>query len=301
MSNSSFSANYGSSGGCFGWGSFGSQFKTAAHQQQQQHAKDEIKVKQELDADIAQSMNELSFQERQHVQEEIHGVTSAMEEDPAQMALYLNELNHLLNAMKPGTSLERAERMNEAYVRDADFLMMFLRAQKYDTKAAAAQIVKFFDVKAQLFGNDKLVKDITIDDLDDDDKECLKNGSMQVPSNDRAGRPILLYLPGLRSFKTLQSELRARYYSFMSVLKEKSSQMLGVIFITYAVGSLSDSMNGAGFKETATLAMVSAYVLIWLPCKHQGSSNLTPHALPLLQIVRRYHFTGRGFTFVAMI
>ncbi|KAL3937455.1 MAG: hypothetical protein SGBAC_007445 [Bacillariaceae sp.] len=254
---SSFNTNYGNSGGCFGWTPFGSQFTASAASlaQQKLHQNEEINIKKELDADIAKSMNELSFQERQRAQEEIHGVSSAVDEDAEQIASCLQELDASLGSMKAGTSFEIAERMNQAYVKNKDFRMMFLRAQRYNVKEAAAQIIKFFHVKGQLFGNDKLVKDITLDDLNEDDKRCLQNGSMQLPTTDRAGRPILLYLPGLRAFKTLQSELRARYYAFMSAVKGENAQRLGVIFITYAVGSLSDSMNGAGFKETATLAM----------------------------------------------
>ncbi|CAJ1932603.1 unnamed protein product [Cylindrotheca closterium] len=275
---SSFNVDYGSSaGGCFGWTPFGSQFNAAVPVAlPKQHQKDALMVKNELDADIAKSMHELSFQERQNVQEEIHGVSSTEPEMPERIAVCLNELDAHLGSMKAGTSWELAEGMNPAYVKNKDLRMMFLRAQKYDSKEAAAQIIRFFDVKADLFGNDMLAKDITIDDLSDDDKACLQNGSMQIPSNDRAGRPILLYLPGLRAFNSLKSELRARFYSFMSVVKSENAQRLGVIFITYAVGTLRDSMNGAGFKETATLAM--AVPLHWAGI-HFCSDDLTQYIL----------------------
>eukprot|EP00526_Cylindrotheca_closterium_P026840 CAMPEP_0113629714 /NCGR_PEP_ID=MMETSP0017_2-20120614/15428_1 /TAXON_ID=2856 /ORGANISM="Cylindrotheca closterium" /LENGTH=51 /DNA_ID=CAMNT_0000540129 /DNA_START=15 /DNA_END=167 /DNA_ORIENTATION=+ /assembly_acc=CAM_ASM_000147 len=51
---------------------------------------------------------------------------------------------------------------------------MFLRGNRYDTKAAANQMLKFFETKQDLFGTEKLTKDITIEDLDEDDIACLK-------------------------------------------------------------------------------------------------------------------------------
>ena len=56
--------------------------------------------------------------------------------------------------------------------------MMFLHADCYAPKDAAKQMVHFFELKKSLFGAEKLVKVITLDDLDKDDI-CFK----QVASN----------------------------------------------------------------------------------------------------------------------
>jgi hypothetical protein len=133
---------------------------------------------------------------------------------------------------------------------------MFLRCNRYDAKASAHQLIRFFDTKLQLFGKDKLVQDITLNDLDDDDRACVQNGSRQIlPCTDSAKRPIIVDLPGLRSFKCLDNELRARFYIFMSILESQEAQIRGIVMLIYTVGRHRDSSNGIGYVENAKLGL----------------------------------------------
>eukprot|EP00980_Cylindrotheca_fusiformis_P019633 scaffold6821_cov127-Cylindrotheca_fusiformis.AAC.7 len=64
---------------------------------------------------------------------------------------------------------------------------------RYDPMRAAWQMKNFFDTKHLLFCKDKLVKETTLDDLDNGDKRSFHRGSLQVlPVRDRAGRLITL-------------------------------------------------------------------------------------------------------------
>ena len=77
---------------------------------------------------------------------------------------------------------------------------------RWDPKAAAEQFLKILEMKKHLFGMENVVKEITLDDLDEDDKENLLGGSLKIlPCTDRSGRKIILELPGLRSFKRLRN------------------------------------------------------------------------------------------------
>jgi hypothetical protein len=67
-------------------------------------------------------------------------------------------------------------------------------------------MVRFFELKKRLFGAEKLVKDITLDDLDEDDMDTLETGCVQVsPLIDMAGRPIFVVPTKLRGYKVVEN------------------------------------------------------------------------------------------------
>ena len=90
---------------------------------------------------------------------------------------------------------------------------MFLRADRYDPREAAERMIRFLDLKKELFGTQKLVKEITLDDFDEDDMETLRSGYMQVPPyKDMAGRTILVGMLKLRKMKLLPMMLKTRRF-----------------------------------------------------------------------------------------
>ena len=83
---------------------------------------------------------------------------------------------------------------------------MFLRAESFDPCNAASRMVRFFDEKCELFGADKLTKDITLEDLDPDDIITLENGFYQVlPEKDCAGRKVFCQFPKLQVTPTIKN------------------------------------------------------------------------------------------------
>jgi hypothetical protein len=235
---------------CFGWSS---PFAANVNISSNDHNNTSV---EEIDKFLATSMAELNFQERQDYQEDLHGVSSSNPEDPDQIERWLDELETHLNAIKRGSNYQAAEVLDASYVTNRDFRIMFVRGNRYKTKEAANQIISFFDMKRRLFGRDKLVKEITLNDLDDDDKESLKSGSFQVlPHEDRAGRILLLGLPGLSRNQKLENDLRARFYFFMTVLKSERAQLKGVVAVSYTAGQFKDRTQGADFIDQTKLSL----------------------------------------------
>ncbi|CAJ1932615.1 unnamed protein product [Cylindrotheca closterium] len=211
----------------------------------------------QVDEILTQAMKHLSFDELQREQEELHGITvvNATKED-GDIEGMLMALEGHLNLLKPGTKFESAELINSSYVSRREFLVMFLSGNRYDPKAAAEQLIRHFDLKFHLFGQSKLTKDITLADLDADDISSLLSGSMQfLKRNDRSNRTIVLELPGLRFYKDLRNELRARFYLFMDMMQSIEDPSRGVCFISYCVDEFQDIYNGAGFVENMRLAL----------------------------------------------
>lgn len=211
----------------------------------------------QLDSFIGQSVNQLSQEERNAALNEVHGVPDQVVEDSASMQTWLSRLDTHLNEIKRGTAYEIAETMDRFYIRSVKFRMMFLRAASHKSKVAAERMIGFFEYKYRLFGRERLAHDITINDLSRDDRECLRNGSLQVLScRDTAGRKIVVSFPALRSYKTSDNELRAVYYILMSALDSEESQKLGATFISYGVGNFPDCQLRNGAAALASMAFV---------------------------------------------
>jgi hypothetical protein len=144
--------------------------------------------------------------ERENAMDDVHGIAEVEEEDPAFVSLCLVEFEDHLTTIKQETAYALAEAMSRQYVSAKGFRMMFLRADRYAPKDAAERMVRFFELKKRLFGAEKLVKDITLDDLDEDDMDTLETGCVQVsPLVDMTGRPIFVVLPQLRGYKVVEN------------------------------------------------------------------------------------------------
>lgn len=203
---------------------------------------------------LIQGMNKLSFDEYQREQEDLHGVVADFPERTDEMNYLIQLLQNTLNDIKHGTAYHTAESLNRSYVSDRDFRMTFLRANRYCPKAAADQMIRHFNLKLRLFGKDKLARDIALSDLDDDDVKTLIGGSYQVsPVRDRAGRAILLKVPSLRAFKTVENELRGRFYFYTEMIKSLDSPNHGVVMVNYNVGQFRDTKGAVGLAENVQL------------------------------------------------
>ena len=100
-----------------------------------------------------------------------------------------------------------AESRNPRFVLDRNLRLAFLRSTQFDAAWAAEKFVRFFKTKLELFDNDKLVRDVTIKDLDEnDDEACLESGLCQIlPQKDRNGRAILCCIDGKQGNVSLES------------------------------------------------------------------------------------------------
>ncbi|CAJ1937798.1 unnamed protein product [Cylindrotheca closterium] len=245
---SSFDRNFQPTSSCFG-------FVTS-----QQSSNDATSWKKRegtgtIDGMLSEALKDLTFEERQQQQEILHGVQGQMREEENMVQNTLQDLDKYLNNTKRGTYYETAESMNPDYVRARAFRIMFLRGNRYDAKAAAQQMLKFFEQKHKIFGDEKLVKDITLDDLDEDDIACLKTGASQLLGRDSANRQILLQVPSLRAFANHQNELRALYYILMTASRSQETQIRGCAAILYTVGDHKDAKKGVGYLDNMRLTM----------------------------------------------
>ena len=144
------------------------------------------------DAELAKSLHELSAQDRNSLYEDIHGVAPVAAEDPELVTRRLNQLEDEIERVKDDKSAySKALFLAPRLVKSREFRLMFLRATNYDPRQSARRIVQHFRDKARLFGEGKVGKTITLEDLNEDDMAALQSGAEQfLPVPDRAGRAV---------------------------------------------------------------------------------------------------------------
>mmetsp|Transcript_34922 Transcript_34922/g.84520 ORF Transcript_34922/g.84520 Transcript_34922/m.84520 type:complete len:495 (+) Transcript_34922:226-1710(+) len=218
---------------------------------------------EEIDRMVAQAMLELSPQDRERALEELHGVVEVDSEDPSFIASCLDDLDNCLATTKRNTAYEEAERMSYAYVSNNRFRMMFLRSVRYVPQDAAERMINFFEYKRELFGRDKLVKDLAFEDLHPDDLPTMEGGYIQVsPIKDQVGRPIFFFFEKVKRQYAQQAEnaIRSQFYTYMTLLEEsEEAQKTGVVIIVYTV-DCKGSTNSYGSRLRNSLPLKFASI-----------------------------------------
>ena len=182
------------------------------------------KQKVETDADlneveglIANSMAMLSMEDREQAMEDVHGirskatahgeptqndrvtastvlsVQSTLSESPTmktnvETATHLKEMEALLQRSQNNTYL-LALRQNKEYVTNTHFRLSFLNSL-FDPspQEAVEKILRFLELKLELFGKETLSRDLTLADLGESGQRCLRSGLYQYLGRDSAGR-----------------------------------------------------------------------------------------------------------------
>lgn len=120
-------------------------------------------------------------------------------------------------------------------VQNKEFRLLFLRTDtSFNAKQAAAKFVKHFELKLELFGEEKLGREIMLQDLEPDDWKHTQ--TRWLLHRDRSGRAILFWTPPTRE-QPIPSKLRLMFWSLFLVLRDEETRKNGMVLIFYNVGS----------------------------------------------------------------
>ncbi len=161
---------------------------------------------------LSKELLELSFKDRNDIQEEIHGVHCiAPKETPEFIDRSLSELALALESedflpTHPKRAYRRSIEIQEGlktetgnkslYIHEDDFRLRFLRFELFDINKAARRIMIVLDLLVQFFGEYALERPIRLNDFSEEEIEYIKRGYIQfMPFRDRSGRRILSILP----------------------------------------------------------------------------------------------------------
>ena len=156
-------------------------------------------ITEDPDALLARELNRLSIQEREQVNYDVHGVAEVMPEGSEFVSTRLIQLELELDKITEKEAYNQALIQDPNFVKNCNFRIRFLRAERFVAAEAAVRMVRHFQYKMELFGASKLVKDIKIEDLHSEDIKVLESGFIQLlPVRDRAGRAVMCWNPILR-------------------------------------------------------------------------------------------------------
>lgn len=143
-----------------------------------------------------QDLNALTFEERNLINEEVHGIINIVDETPDFVAAQLQAMRDQLGNIpkKKRKALDRAIFLRPGLRKDDKLHLLFLRAVRFDPIKAAGLMARHFEHKLELFGDEMLPVRITVDDLGERETELLKSGACTLLNNsvDRGGRGVYL-------------------------------------------------------------------------------------------------------------
>lgn len=145
------------------------------------------------DALLAYELNQLSVNERNIINEEIHGIRhQCQNETPELLRDSLEQLAAELVCLPSKKAYEASQAFPECYINTDDFRLIFLRCEFFDAHKAAVRMTKYLDLIHWVFGEEVLQRDICISDFDEQALRLLRTGQFQVlPGMDRTGRRVI--------------------------------------------------------------------------------------------------------------
>lgn len=181
-------------------------------------------------------------------------------------------LKHYLDDKDFGEGLRLARAQNPEYVHAQR--IKFLRADRYDVKLASARMIRFFDMKRELFCDPKyntsntgdtyecLSRDLRLSDFSKEDLELWrKTGFFQLCGmRDRAKRPIALMFGKVIMEANVPEALILRAYLYTCNLwsLDEFTQRAGIVVIAYNMfTSGSPSKNPVSSTTDGNYAMES--------------------------------------------
>mmetsp|Transcript_23013 Transcript_23013/g.48990 ORF Transcript_23013/g.48990 Transcript_23013/m.48990 type:complete len:358 (-) Transcript_23013:152-1225(-) len=207
------------------------------------------------DIDVAKQFYSLSFQDRNNINEEIHGVKSmACEETPElieeSLMLLAKELQNLpvrykcIYEMAPPVKCTNCDddSSSACYVKSQNFQLAFLRCEQFDSKKAALRLAKFLELAYELYGEEAWRRPLRIDDFKTREEIELFNAGHQqlLPFRDKSGRRVLavhgdLNLPTSslmsRSVMSKGPAMKLLLYLWSVLIEDVSAQQKGVVIV----------------------------------------------------------------------
>ncbi len=152
-----------------------------------------------VDDALSKELLQLSLQDRNAINEEIHGVqTFARKESPELLAKALAKMHSEINMIPSKNAFDRSQLVPNTYINSPEFRLRFLRCELFDEKSAANKMVKFLDLLSELFGDFALRRQVQMSDFSREEMQAFRIGHQQLlPYRDRSGRRIFAFVGGV--------------------------------------------------------------------------------------------------------
>jgi len=162
---------------------------------------------------LTRELKSLPMAVQEQASQDMYGITDNTTEITSEV---FEEFEREIQMIQEKNAYDMALSMSSEYVYNTRFRLMFLRACQGNAKKAAKRITRHFSTKLNLFGVDKLVKDIELSDLDEYDMEALRSGGFQVlPKRDLAGRNVLFGRYTAMRYREIKNMVRLSHFYMM--------------------------------------------------------------------------------------
>jgi hypothetical protein len=148
-----------------------------------------------VDEMLSKELANMSFADRNAINEEVHGVRSlAPDETPEMLEKSLWMFQRQLEVFQPKPAYEHAVYgMQSQWVgQDPTLKLRCLRAERFNISKAVRRFVKYLELLVDYFGIVALLRPLCMSDLGKEEMELLRSGEYQyLPFRDRSGRRVI--------------------------------------------------------------------------------------------------------------
>merc|ERR1719464_90411 len=139
----------------------------------------------EVDDLLSKELMKMNFNDRNSINEEIHGVRClAPVETPEFLQYKLNELQKELDLTYYKPSYDKAQELASSknvscYINLDGFRLKFLRCELFDSKLACVRMVHYLDLLVELYGTYALERPIRLSDFTRSEMQIFRAGYFQ--------------------------------------------------------------------------------------------------------------------------
>ncbi|CAJ1947381.1 unnamed protein product [Cylindrotheca closterium] len=224
-----------------------------------------------------QSIAAMTQTDREHAYNDIHAIPEAKKEDPVLISRSLELLEEEILKRDDNEAYLKAQSLNPAYVGNREFRLMFLRTDRFDVPNAALRMVRHFQIKLDLFGKNRLGRDITQDDMTKEDMEALRDPIVRLlPTRDRAGRAIIHFVSNSANHLfSLEARMRRLFYLFMLSLRDSDTQKRGIVVICCYINNTEiEGLKSGGFDGAWKSPRLALGIPIHIAAVHMGYNSM---------------------------
>lgn len=223
-----------------------------------------VNQKGNIYGELSSTLKSLTLEEREKVMYDIHGVSDIPGETPSWKAEKLLELSdEVAKIVRGKDAYEMARGQSTEYVENEEFRLKFLRKFEWDAKKAARNLIRYFNAKLEIFGENCLTKTITQADLSPGAKKCLECGFLQTLSvRDTAGRVVLFFWPLLLeevNIVSVEDQVACVWYIFMTACKDIETSIKGIVVINCLLNADKSKLQPKQAHQIASLSDVIPY------------------------------------------
>jgi hypothetical protein len=143
--------------------------------------------------DLQKEIQNLDDETKEQLQKDLYGEETFVEETTEILNSSLARLHEELEAIEEDEkeTFLRAQQECPVHVNSDNFLLPFLRAEKFNASKAARRIVVYWNEKLRLFGEDHTFGPITLASLQEGDLRVLRDGGLTLVPKDKHGRVMI--------------------------------------------------------------------------------------------------------------